>query len=390
MGALDFLIERLIEYESEEAIVWRGRPYSYGELHQELRSWQAFFESRGLPRGASVSLEADFSPRSVSLLLALIDHDCIVTPLTSSVDAQKAEFRDVAEVEYRLDLTTESSVQFIETGVRIRHPILRGLQETRHPALVLFSSGSTGKSKAAVHNFVPLLEKFEVRRHRRRMLGFLLFDHIGGVNTLLYCLSNGGCLVTTEDRAPDVIARIIQDFKVEVLPTSPTFLNLLLLSQAWQKYDLSSLGLVTYGTEPMPQVTLKAIAKALPHVKLQQTYGLSEVGILRSVSEANDSLWMRVGGEGYETRVVDGLLEIRARSAMLGYLNAPSPFKEDGWFQTGDLVEQKGEFIRVLARESDLINVGGEKVYPSEVEGPRRRTSPRRMSWPCGRRPAWA
>jgi acyl-CoA synthetase (AMP-forming)/AMP-acid ligase II len=77
---------------------------------------------------------------------------------------------------------------------------------------------------------------------------------------------------------------------------------------------------------------------------------------------------MKVGGEGFETRVVDGLLEIKARSAMLGYLNAPSPFTEDGWFRTGDAVEVDGDYIRVLGRRSESINVGGEKVYPAEVE----------------------
>ena len=64
----------------------------------------------------------------------------------------------------------------------------------------------------------------------------------------------------------------------------------------------------------------------------------------------------------------EGLLEIRAESSMLGYLNAPSPFTDDGWFMTGDAVEQQGEYFRILGRASDLINVGGRKVYPAEVE----------------------
>jgi acyl-CoA synthetase (AMP-forming)/AMP-acid ligase II len=53
---------------------------------------------------------------------------------------------------------------------------------------------------------------------------------------------------------------------------------------------------------------------------------------------------------------------------MLGYLNAPSPFTDDGWFMTGDSVEVDGEYMKILGRKSELINVGGEKVYPSEVE----------------------
>lgn len=78
---------------------------------------------------------------------------------------------------------------------------------------------------------------------------------------------------------------------------------------------------------------------------------------------------MRVGGEGYETKVVDGTLRIRARSAMLGYLNAPSPFDADGWLDTQDEVEVDGEWMRIVGRRSELVNVAGQKVHPSEVEG---------------------
>jgi acyl-CoA synthetase (AMP-forming)/AMP-acid ligase II len=69
-----------------------------------------------------------------------------------------------------------------------------------------------------------------------------------------------------------------------------------------------------------------------------------------------------------ETRVADGTLWIRARSAMLGYLNAPSPFDADGWFNTEDEVEVDGEYMRLKGRRSEIINVGGQKVYPAEVE----------------------
>jgi acyl-CoA synthetase (AMP-forming)/AMP-acid ligase II len=77
---------------------------------------------------------------------------------------------------------------------------------------------------------------------------------------------------------------------------------------------------------------------------------------------------VRLGGEGFEVKVVDGTLRVRARSAMLGYLNAPSPFDADGWLDTGDEVEQDGELFLIKGRTSERINVGGQKVHPSEVE----------------------
>ena len=138
--------------------------------------------------------------------------------------------------------------------------------------------------------------------------------------------------------------------------------------RAHHRHDVSSLRYITYGAEVMPQSTLDRLAANFPNLTLLQKYGLTEVGTLRSRSERNDSRLVTVGGEGFETRVVDGLLQIRAASSMLGYLNAPSPFTPDGWFMTGDAVEVHGEQLRILGRASDLINVGGRKVFPAEVE----------------------
>jgi long-chain acyl-CoA synthetase len=140
-----------------------------------------------------------------------------------------------------------------------------------------------------------------------------------------------------------------------------------LLSEAYKEFNLSSLRIISYGTEPMLPSTLQRLKTVFPGVKLQQTYGLIELGVLRS-NPNDESLWVKLGGEGYQLRVVNGLLEIKAASAMLGYLNAPSPFTEDGWFKTGDAVEVDGEYFRILGRKSELINVGGEKVYPTEIE----------------------
>ena len=143
---------------------------------------------------------------------------------------------------------------------------------------------------------------------------------------------------------------------------------MLLLSGAYQNKDLSSLRLITYGSEPMPATTLTKLGEAFPKVELRQTYGLIELGVLRAKSESSNSLWVKVGGEGYDLRVVDGILQIKADSAMLGYLNADSPFTDDGYFVTGDRVEINGDYMRFLGRDSELINVGGQKVFPVEVE----------------------
>ena len=365
---IDFLREKFADAGDADALIWRDQSYSYAYLLQRVDEWNTLLDEADIEDGTVVSVEADFSPRAIALMLALIERNCLFVPLSSSVEGKKPEFRDVAQVEAIVSIDDDDKASISKTGVTATHEIIVALKQQKHPGLTLFSSGSTGKSKATVHDFVPMLEKYKVPRHSLRTITFLLFDHIGGVNTLLYNLSNAGCVITVADRSPETVCKAIQDYRVELLPTSPTFINLILVSEAYKKYDMSSLKTVTYGTEVMPESTLERFHTLFPETRLLQTYGLSEVGILRSKSKSSDSLWVKVGGEGFETRVVDDLLEIKAKSAMLGYLNAPSPFTEDGWFKTGDAVEVDGEYIKILGRKSELINVGGEKVYPAEVE----------------------
>jgi acyl-CoA synthetase (AMP-forming)/AMP-acid ligase II len=365
---LDWLFERMEQWREATAVVWRDRKVTYGELLDRVARCRNELDRAGIGPGRIVAVEGEFSPGTCALLLALIERRSIIVPITNAVAAHRDNFLRIAEVECVAVFDDAETCRWETRPGRPTHPMLRGLLDSGAPGLVLFSSGSTGENKAVLSDFNRLLEKFKVPRQRLVTLTFLLFDHIGGVNTLLYTLSNGGTVVTVKSRAPEEICRLIELHKVELLPTTPTFLNLLLLSEAYRSHDLSSLKLITYGTEVMPDSTLQRSHEAFPGVRLQQTYGLTELGILRSKSQNSESAWVKVGGEGIETKIVDGTLWVRAQSAMIGYLNAPSPFDSEGWMNTEDLVDVNGDYVRFLGRKSQIINVGGAKVYPAEVE----------------------
>ncbi|MGD9732943.1 MAG: fatty acid--CoA ligase family protein [Desulfamplus sp.] len=368
---ITFLRQAFEKNSNQDALVWQNKIYKYGNLLESLEYWSSHLTDSNIAENQTVALDADFSPNALALMLALIDRRCIIVPLSNTVAAKKEEFYSIAQVEQIISLDDKDnvkSISIVQNNQTLSNPLINKLKERNHPGLILFSSGSTGKSKAALHDFVPLLDKFKTPRKTLKTLTFLLFDHIGGINTIFYTLANGGCAVTVKDRSPESVCKAVQDYKVELLPTSPTFINLMLLSEAWKRFDLSSLKLVTYGTEVMPTATLERFHRLFPNIKLQQTYGLSEIGIVSSKSRNPDSLWLKIGGTGIEYRIVDRILQIKTPSAMLGYLNAPSPFTDDGWFNTGDEVETDGGYIRILGRTSEIINVGGEKVWPAEVE----------------------
>jgi acyl-CoA synthetase (AMP-forming)/AMP-acid ligase II len=360
-------LDRFGETAGAEALVWNDRSYPYGVIHEQTAGWIERLVSEDIT-GSVVVLRADFSPSSVALLLALMRARCIVVPWLPSAGANLAEMLAIAQAEIVIEVAADDTVTMHRSGVSAAHSYYDTIRERGSAGLVLFSSGATGQRKAAVHDFSRIVQKFRRGGSRRRMITFLRFDHIGGVNTLFHVLSTQGTAIVPAERSADAVLAAVEKHRAEVLPTSPTFLTMIVLSEAYRRYDLSSLRLITYGTEPMPHSTLQRLTELFPSVTLKQTYGLSEVGILSSKSKDSSSLWIKIGGEGFATRIVDGILQIKASSAMLGYLNAPSPFTDDGWFVTGDVVEVQGEYIRILGRHGDLINVGGEKVYPAEVE----------------------
>jgi acyl-coenzyme A synthetase/AMP-(fatty) acid ligase len=180
----------------------------------------------------------------------------------------------------------------------------------------------------------------------------------------------GGTAVVPERRTPDEICSLVETYGIRLLPTSPTFLNLILIGGYHEKFDLGSLRLITYGTEPMPEELLRRVHTALPRIRLLQTFGTSETGISTTTSESSSSTYFKISDENVSYRIVDGELQLKSRTQFMGYLNYPSDsLTEDGWFRTGDLVEENADgYLKVRGRAKEIINVGGEKVLPLELE----------------------
>ena len=313
--------------------------------------------------GDVVALIGDFDPLSISTLLNLIDKKVILVPLTKHTKSQHEYFFEQALV----DIVIEDG--FIS---RIKHSkkneLINQLRESNRAGLVLFSTGTSGKPKAILHDLNIFLKRFETARPTLKTINFLLFDHIGGINTLLHTLFNIGTVVAPTSHTVDSVLSLCRNYSIEVLPTTPTFLRLMLMSGMIPETIPKSLKIITYGTERMDQHTLETISTLLPDVDFRQTYGMSEIGIVRVKSESRNSLFMKIGGEGIKTRVVDSVLEIKSENKMVGYLNEKSPFDEQGWYNTQDIVEEKDGLYKITGRVNDVINVGGLKFMPSDVE----------------------
>lgn len=366
---MDWLIERFAGAPQQPAFIHEGRAVSYGEVVDSIASFRQRVAQAGIGAGQSVVVLGDYSPEVFCMMLALAQNGSIVIPLTSNSVIEESVALGVSGCDWYVRFAANGIDASIEPRqIATDNRLLAEFRARGVPGLILFSSGSTGKPKGILHDFNQVAEKFRKQRAPVVAIPFLMIDHFGGINTILAITASLGTVVTVADRSVPNICAAIDRYKVELLPATPSFLTLLMASRLNAEYDLSSLKRITYGTEVMPQSTLDRVKAAFPGVNLLQTYGLSEVGVLRSQSREDGSLWVRIGGDGFQTKIIDGVLWIKSEYAMVGYLNAPSEFDADGFFNTQDQVEVDGDYFRILGRVTDLINVGGQKVYPAEVE----------------------
>ena len=365
------LIEKIREFGEKSFLVHKRDSYTYQDLLFSIDGWFKLLRSEGVDQGSVVAIVGDYSFTSIACFLALLKNKNIIVPITAKLEP---------EVEIQLgEAFVKWAVTFQEKNHHIEkrystiepHALVTEIRNKNAAGLILFSSGSAGKPKAMIHDLDVLVDSFAGARSKNMViLVFLMFDHIGGINTLLNVLASGSKMVIPESRNAEEIGSLIEKNKVMVLPSTPTFLNLMLINDVHQKYDLSSLKIISYGTEPMPETLLTKLRHSFKKVRFIQTFGTSETGISKTTSKSSGSTSFRLDQLGGEHKIVDGELWLRSETQILGYLNhSMENFTKDGWFKTGDMVVQQGDgFFTIVGRNKEIINIGGEKVLPIEVE----------------------
>ena len=365
---MSFILEKFKSFNSKNAIVFEDRIYTYEEFIKQIKDYKNILDKHNISSKVVVIL-GDYSFYNLALFFALYENKNIIVPITSNIKKVQDDFIEESFCQTIIK-TDEKNLLIQNLKTTFSHNMIDNLREKNSSGLILFSSGSTGKPKAMIHNLDTLIDSFKDKKEKSmNMLVFLMFDHIGGLNTVFNALCMGACLIIPKIKDAKTICELIEKYKIMVLPSSPTFLNLILISEEYKNYDLSSLRMITYGTETMPQSLLLKLKEVFPKVKFLQTFGTSETGISTTSSKSSNSLFMKLEDINGEYKIVENELWLRSKTQVLGYLNASmDSFTSDGWFKTGDLVEVDGEYIKIIGRAKEVINVGGQKVLPSEVE----------------------
>jgi len=263
----------------------------------------------------------------------------------------------------------------------------------RDLACILYTAGTTGSPKGVmlthknlVWGAVNLAQDSYFRPHLKVLLAFPLF-HAAGFGLLTASLYMGSTLVALEKFYPEAIMELTETERLGKIALAPAAWSMILSLPGLDRYDTSSVESVTSGGSAMPVDLKRRLKEVFPRARLGETYGMTETSATISTWKCEEDPETEgcVGRPftNVEVRVVDddrttlgpyqvGEIVTKGPNVTSGYWRAEEETKaalRDGWLYTGDLgyLDEEGR-IYLVGRKKELINTGGEKVVPGEVE----------------------
>lgn len=395
------------------------RTWTYRELEEEAGQLSARLRVGGIPQGARVAVLARNCGEVVVSLFACVRGGWILTPLNfryapaelravledcmAEVLVATDEFRDVVDA-------LRPALPFVRLFIGVAHDgpgwvdLRTASGQADHdaaiacspnsPALLLYTSGTTGRPKGVLLGHAGLVH---VANHARTIwadwdesdvnLIVVPLFHVGGIVLLLVAIAAQATTVLQAEFQPSAVLAAVQRDRITRMFLVPSMIQSLLQARDCEKTDFSSMRLLVYAAAPMPNEIQNRVIKVMG-CAMAQVYGMTESSGAITYLGPQDHCDARLAScgrptAGTELQIVDdkgqrvapgevGEVVIRTRQLMLGYFNQPAATEaviRDGWFHSGDAgcVDEQG-FLYIRDRIKDMIITGGENVYPAEVE----------------------
>ncbi|MGI5157655.1 FadD3 family acyl-CoA ligase [Microbispora sp. CA-102843] len=423
------------EFPGTEAVVDGASRLTYAELHARVREAGRGFLALGVEPGERVAIWAPNSTRWIVTALGALSAGAVVVPINTRYKGEEARWllaRSRARVLFTEDgflgngylamlgvtasgvaglpaLTTVVThdedarpdattwADFLAAGAAVPDEAARERASAVRPddvADILFTSGTTGKSKGAmcthrqnVRTYLAWSARTGLRHGDRYLIVNPMFHTFGYKAGVFACLLRAATMVLQPVFEADETMRLIEDEKITVLPGPPTIYVSMLDAPGRSRYDLSSLRLAVTGASVVPVALVRRLrAELFPQVVT--AYGLTEsCGTVTACSLEDDDVTVATTSgrpiEGVEVKVTgpdgapvpvgqDGEILVRGHNVMVGYLDddaATAAAIAGGWLVTGDRgrLDERG-YLAITGRSKDMFVVGGFNVYPAEIE----------------------
>ncbi len=410
MNIGDLLSGPAVSRSGHPALIFQGRTYFYGELDRLTNRFASAIRAAGIEAGQVIGLVLESGPELV--IAALGAFKAGVVPNIVNAMLRPEEVRtvvaDSGAVWLLTDAERKKNLESVREGLGVKRIIdvdteFESLLESGSDdfatvdltpntvACLLYTSGTTGNPKGVMLTHLNIIDNAEQfgRIHfgpdDRLLVGAPLFHCWGLINGLLGIFSVGGTAVIVRRCKTEPTLELIAAVRPTQFLAVPAIINQMTRSPARANQDLTSLHVIHSAAAPMPAELINALQQDWK-VGYAESYGLTEVSPVITTTHPHE---MRIGSCGRamgdtELKVVDphgrtlgigevGELWARGTAVSAGYYKRPEATAEvfvgEGWFRTGDIVRMDHEgYVFIVDRAKDMINVGGEKVYPRDVE----------------------
>ena len=386
---------------------------SYRELDARAATLASNLARRGVKQGERVAVMLVNGVEAVLSVIAVARLGAILVPLGSRLRRPEISyiFDDAQPVAliYGAEFTSElppggpaaamrfacGSPEWAALLVKTDAPVAaRALLSEQDVFGILYTSGTTGRPKGAmlthlnvVHSCLHWEDAHRMSRQERSLL-CVPWSHVAGLcGVLLPLLHLGGTLVMLAEFKRREFLQLAQSERITHALMVPAMYGLCLLEPDLTSFDLASWRLGIYGSAPMPEPTIRRFAEAFPNLQMCNCYGATETSSPATMMPPGDGVEHAISiGKAVpcgDIRVMDeqgrelargeeGELWIAGPMVVPGYWKNPEANAASfagGYWKSGDIgaIDDQG-YVRIADRKKDMINRGGFKVYPAEVE----------------------
>jgi len=377
------------------ALAWPGGALSWGELQERVLQAARALAQRGVRRGDVVAVQLPNSAEFVISYLAVCRLGAALCPL--HMPYRRAEIEALTRhggaalaicLPDRKELfggaAVSEAVSFAELEQAARLEANHPMPDAGDPFLLLYTSGTTAAPKGVPHPYRTMLAnaRLGAPEHgldsRDRVLSAAPLSHLYGLYSLHCAWAVGACTVLLPAFKPDDLSFLVQDLKPTALWTAPAHMAACRAAGLFDRHDWSSLKLAIVSGSSAPPELMRFLKEKLSACAVTQLWGMTELqaGLYTRPEDPPEVSAASCGrpSPGTEVRLsAEGELQVRGALLFAGYYENEeanrAAFTSDGWFRSGDLGQMDGAGnIAITGRTKDVINRGGVKFNPAEVE----------------------
>ena len=405
---IDYLADNARQNPRNVAVHFKDKKVTFGELEERSARARGALAALGVKHGDRVALVMSDCPEMMIAMLAVMGLGAIVVPCSTMLKPAEIQYM-LEDSGAKLVIVTAEHLENTKAAKAARilvapdefnqlldkaQPAPLGSFDRDTPCLILYTSGSTGSPKGAVHLHDHLPETVERVPHKVYDLGpddrlfssSRLFFAYGLGNSFSFPIGTGCSVILCSERpTPQVIASVFEKYKPTVFFAVPAvFRALVEYARAGNKLETGSMKFCVSAGEVLPVATWNDW-KEVSGVEIIETIGTTELlhAFIHNFRDRNKPGSSGIPLEGYQVKLADengkvvegagrGRLQVKGRSAIPYYLNKPEKTKEliqDGWVTTGDIYRRDEEgFYWFEGRSDDLFKCSGMWVSPGEVE----------------------